>query len=703
MTRQASIPVRILNLIVLLLIIVLPMVFFVIRAQAQRPTANRANKAAADQANSQNVSFLSPVSYPVGAGATGNTAIEDLTGDGKLDIVASNQNCPNGECGPGSVSILLGNGDGTFLPPVLYDTGGLSPSQVAVADLNGDGKPDIAVTNYEGIGVLLGNGDGTFQPAVYYETGGTVSLAIANLTANGKLDIVVGLWGLANSYAVLLGNGDGTFQPAVSYNVGMGVASVTIADMNHDGKPDLVLAGFPQSEGSNLGQVGVLLGNGDGTFQSAQIFSTGAFSGGLCNWVAVADLNGDGNLDVAVANYGTAAAAVGVLLGKGDGTLQPVVNYAFPDNLVYFITIADVNGDHIPDLLVPNYAPAFVSVMLGNGDGTFQPAIDFSPGLGAAGWVSAVDVNGDGRPDLEVPSETNPGVVNVLLNNTGAASTTTALASSANPARRNTSITYTATVTSQYGGAATGTITFHDGSATVATVSLANNQAAYLAKYKSGGVHTITALYSGDLNNLASTSTPLTEYVESYATKTTLTTSGSPSQFGQVVTFTAKVTPIRGTIPNGESVTFYDGNTAIGTGLTASGVATFATSSLKAVTHTIKAAYPGDDTFEPSIGSVKQVVEKYSTTTALTSSVNASSYGQAVTFTATVTSAGPTPTGKVKFMDGTTALGSSALHGGVAKLSKSTLVVGSHSITAEYLGDANSAESTSSVLDQVVQ
>ena len=169
------------------------------------------------------------------------------------------------------------------------------------------------------------------------------------------------------------------------------------------------------------------------------------------------------------------------------------------------------------------------------------------------------------------------------------------------------------------------------------------------------------------------------------------------------MTFTATVTSTRGAIPDGELVTFYDGTTAIGTGATASGVAMFVTSSLTAKTHAIKATYAGDETFEPSSGLVRQVVDKDPTATALSSSLNPSNYRQAVTFTATVASAGPTPTGKVWFKNGTTGMGMVTLSGGVATLTTTKLAVGTNPITAEYLGNAASAESTSSVLDQVVQ
>jgi hypothetical protein len=242
------------------------------------------------------------------------------------------------------------------------------------------------------------------------------------------------------------------------------------------------------------------------------------------------------------------------------------------------------------------------------------------------------------------------------------ATTATSLISSANPAR----VTYTATVTSQYSGAVTGTVTFQDAGSTIATVPLASNQAAYSTTYTKAGYQAITATYSGDASNLGSTSATLMEYIDSVASKTVVTTSGSPSLVGQPVTFTAAVTSTHGAIPDGELVTFYDGTTAIGTGTTAGGVATFTTSSLTAKTHTIKATYAGDDMFEPSTKSVKQVVDKYTTTTTLSSSLNPSNYGQAVTFRATVTSTGPnTPTGKVEFKNGTKSMGTARLSGGV--------------------------------------
>jgi hypothetical protein len=168
------------------------------------------------------------------------------------------------------------------------------------------------------------------------------------------------------------------------------------------------------------------------------------------------------------------------------------------------------------------------------------------------------------------------------------------------------------------------------------------------------------------------------------------------------VTFTATVTAAAGSIPDGELVTFNDGHTQIGTGTTSGGVATFTTASLTAKTHTIKAAYAGDATFKPSTGTLQQIVNKYATTNELTSNANPSTQGQVVTFTAQVTSTGPAPTGHVVFKDGTTTIGSKSLIAGTATLTDSKLAVGTHPIKAEYKGDGSNADSTSTVVNQVV-
>jgi hypothetical protein len=287
------------------------------------------------------------------------------------------------------VGVLLGNGNGTFQAAVPYGSGAWEPRSVVVADVNGDGKLDLLVANQ--------------------------CISGPNCTS------VIG------GVTVLLGNGNGTFQPAVAYGSG-GVRSfsVAVADVNGDGKPDLLVTNvYASNTNWNNGTVGVLLGNGDGTFQSALAYP----SGGYWPWsVAVADLNKDGKRDVVVANQcsdsscGTTG-SVGVLLGNGDGTLQTAVPYDSRGSWAWFVTLSDVNGDAKPDVIVANYNSSTVGVLSGRGDGTFQTAATFASGGDFAYSVAVADVNGDGKPDLVVAnlfadSSSTNGAVNVLINTT---------------------------------------------------------------------------------------------------------------------------------------------------------------------------------------------------------------------------------------------------------------------------------------------
>ncbi len=258
----------------------------------------------------------------------------------------------NGNYSVLTVGVLLGKGDGTFQTAIAYVSGGSSVSSVAVADVNGDGIPDVAVVNGCGggncanegtIGILLGNGDGTFQAPVIYSSGGyrTVSLAVADVNGDSKPDLVVvanplvancgGSCGPGNGVLdVLLGNGDGTFKPAVTYDSGGNDAvSAAVADVNGDGKPDLVVANACFASGGICpGQLGVLLGNGDGTFQAAMAFASG---GAFSSSIAIADVNGDGRPDLLVANQLSACSycgtgSVSVLLNNTPfDTTPPVI------------------------------------------------------------------------------------------------------------------------------------------------------------------------------------------------------------------------------------------------------------------------------------------------------------------------------------------------------------------------------------------
>ena len=288
------------------------------------------------------------------------------------------------------------------------------------------------------------------------------------------------------------------------------------------------------------------------------------------------------------------------------------------------------------------------------------------------------------------------------------ATTATMLKSNANPALANQSVTFTATVTGQYGGNPTGTVTFYSNGAQIGSPgTVAARQASITTSFSSPATYSITAVYNGNTNFMPSPPSPaLSETIyapTAVPTTISLKSSGSPSVAGQPVTFTATVKPALGSMPNGESVTFYDGTASIGTGKTASGVATLTTSSLPSGTDPITATYAGDGTYLASTSAVvNQRVNKNTTTTKLSSGLNPSTYGQSVTFTATVSSAGPTPTGTVTFKNGSAALGTGTLSGGVATLAYSKLAAGADSIAAVYGGDTNSLNSTSAPLSQSV-
>jgi hypothetical protein len=467
--------------------------------------------------------FAPAVAYDSGGYFAQSVAVADVNGDGKPDLLVANSSS-------NTVGVLLGNGDGTFQAAVTYGCGGNATYSVAVADLNGDGKPDLLVAN-EGsstVGILLGNGDGTFQAVATYGSGavGAYSVAVADVNGDGKPDVLVA--NLANksngdgSVGVLLGNGDGTFQAAVTYYSGGSVAySVAVADVNGDGKPDLVVAN------GNSNTIGVLLGNGDGTFQAAVTYGCG---GDLPYSVAVADLNGDGKPDLLVAN--SSSNTVGMLLGNGDGTFQAAVTYGSNGSNARSVAVADANGDGKPDLVVVNLCASTsncgtgsVSVLLGNGDGTFQAAASYDSGGYIAYSVAVADLNGDGKPDLvaanacPIDSDCNNdkggGKVGVLIN-TSLGPTTTALTSTPNPSSFGQTVTFTATVSSQFFKfQPTGTVSFFDGTTNIGNSNLNSSGVATLTTSTlSVGTHSMTATYNGDANFLPSTSPVLYQIVQ---------------------------------------------------------------------------------------------------------------------------------------------------------------------------------------------
>jgi hypothetical protein len=269
-------------------------------------------------------------------------------------------------------------------------------------------------------------------------------------------------------------------------------------------------------------------------------------------------------------------------------------------------------------------------------------------------------------------------------------------------------VTFTATVSPQVGGPVTGTVAFKQGNTILGTQPVVSGRAVLSLTTLGTGPHVVTALYDGDANVNASTSSSVTQTVvaPSAPTTTSLTSSLNPSIIGQMVTFTATVTSAVPGTPSG-MVTFRRGQVVLGTGSMSAGRATYSTTALPAGSSGITAVYSGDSKFITSTSaSLTQQVNKGVTTTVLTISPSPSTVGQLVTFTATVTSStGVIPTGAVTFKEGSTTLGVRTLNAsGVTTFTTSALAKGKHNgIKAQYEGDANSGNSTSATLSHTVQ
>ena len=511
--------------------------------------------------------FTPPASYASGTGTTA-TIFGDFNRDGVPDIAAANFLA-------GTVSIFIGNSNGTLQPAVTISVG-TNPDALAIGDFNGDGIQDLLVANYgsSNISLLLGNSDGTFQTPVAIASGAMPSgVAVGDFNGDGFADFAVSETG-TNNVSIYSGNGDGTFGAPTLISVGGGLKGIIAADLHGLLTPDLAVAA-----GSG---VYVLLNSGAGTFAAPVLYAAG--SGSVA--VAAADL-GNSSPDLIVVN--SLSNNVSVLLGNGTGTFQPAVNYAvatFPQS----VAVGDYNGDGKLDLAVANEGSGngtgSVSRLIGNGDGTFQAATNYPDGSnGTPTSVITTALNGTGQSDLAV-SNFGGGTVDILL---ALNASTVSLVASPNPDPTGGPVTLTATISPS---TATGTVNFFAGSLALGSAPVVTGVATITVSIAAGN-QSLTAVYSGDSAFGPSTSPAVLDLIGQIPTSISLNISPTTSTFGMPVTLTATVTT-PGAIGY---VTFFSGTTVVGASPMNSGVAVLQTSLLPAGPQTITARYDGSNNF----------------------------------------------------------------------------------------------------------
>ncbi|HEV2348299.1 MAG TPA: choice-of-anchor D domain-containing protein [Terriglobia bacterium] len=335
---------------------------------------------------------------PVGTSPE-TVAVGDFNGDGKPDLAVPNS-------GSNTISILLGNGNGTFTAAATSPATGSTPFQAAVGDFNGDGKLDLAVANFGSntLTILLGNGDGTFTAAASPSTGTSPRFVTAgDFNGDGRLDLAVANIG-SGTLTILLGNGDGTFTAAASPATGSNPISIAAGDFNRDGKLDLAVLNNVSED------LTILLGNGDGTFTPTVSSPTTGLSP---RSVAVGDFNGDGKLDLAVANQSLGSFPATILLGNGDGTFTATATPPSSGPYPEAVAVGDFNGDGKLDLAFDDGSQLMVA--LGDGTGNFPETVLAPPGTGSAGFSLGVgDFNGDGRLDLAAIGGSNNVSISLL-------------------------------------------------------------------------------------------------------------------------------------------------------------------------------------------------------------------------------------------------------------------------------------------------
>jgi hypothetical protein len=643
----------------------------------------------------------------VGYSPGGNLGVivADFNQDGIPDMLVWGEGS-NIEGGDYDIAVLLGKGDGTFQNPMGYNFGSNAgaPIAVAVGDVNGDGYPDVIVSDpsTNELYVLLNNGNsgggldwvrtygfpGYSYNGLPYPVGPVTGIAIGDVNGDGKPDLAITLatfgsptipfpnsYAGASEFGIMLGNGDGTFQTGSSYpwtssayqsgfaaEVVDYVEPIELVDTRQNGLLDAVVTD------ENASGACVSLNKGDGTFAAPICYSAPAGES-----VAVGDLNGDGYPDLVVSSFYSANGPTAILLGSSTGTFQ-IASSGLPAS-VTSVALADLNGDGKLDVVLGNNgvaddSPGTIAVAYGNGDGTFGTPANLNATVDgdSVGYVAVGDLNGDGVPDILAVDP--PATVNVMLG----------------------SVTTSATATAT-GISPVGPVTNAD---------------------------MVVAEYSGDdyFSTSASASTSLTP--QPVPTTLTLQTSASTVTVGSQVTLTATISPgsAQGYSPSTPVVFYMNGN-SIGSVTPSHGVAVLTPRLSVVQTASFTASFAGDSNFISSNTTTARSVVVQQAATTLTLQVcnyvgtwicpaTTSNYGGEIEITAqlapyTVTGGTSSDGESVTFYNGTQILGTSSLSGGFATLDLDQPAAGVYSITASYGGDANFIASNSSAASMTVQ
>ena len=595
-------------------------------------------------------------------------------------------------------NLALGSAEISSAAAPLYDfvtiptspvSVGSIPVSVITGDFNNDGIPDFATANFNDntVSVYVGDRTGAFTQVVgspFAVGAGPVALAVADLRADGHLDIVSAN-SVAGNISILFGNDTNGFTAGPNIVVGSGPQSIVGGDFNSDGLPDLAVANVYDST------ITVLINDGSGGFASNP--STTYSVGQNPSWIGTADFNQDGALDLAIVN--TTSNNVTILRGDGLGGFAPLSGSPFA-TLSYPVSAAlgDFNGDGKPDIAVISATGNTLSILLNTSTGLAAFGSPYPTGDSPSA-LAVSDFNGDGKQDLIITNG-NANTATVLFGDgTGAfsAGTNSVVANLDSP---------TSVATADFDGDGTQDIAITNvggGSTSIRPLQITRAATATLPAVVVPGAaiaHTISATYAGDTLYAPSTSATIPLTGSLIATTDTLAISPTASvEYGQVVQLTAVIAP-----PSASNYTatgavkFFDGSTVLGQSNLSNGQALLSLNSFAVAQHNISADYAGDANFVASNSSISVLtVNKAIAKITLTGTLGT---GASFTLTSAVTSfTSGVPTGTVSFYDGNRLIGSSQLVGGVATYVINPLSAGGHSITATYNGDSHYVPGTS--------